>query len=361
MAHFQRNVNRFKFDHIFCVDEIGLNFDVTPRRTLNPRNCKKPCENGQQKPPPFIVSEHETKGEGATSVIVLIGTGDVTLRMIIPHHKKKSHEKQVNAVKCPVEEQNMPCDCSERDVHGIHEIHWSNFVTLMVESLPKHSAVIIDQLSVHVNIDTRTRLAQQKITPLYMYPKTAFQCSPLDNGYFSVFRSTLTSILSSMGKLNNELMRDGIDEALRGCSCHQKAFFEKCGYNGQLHRVDYSPPVPALTVLPFGAPPDNAKLSRVQDENDFGKVIIAGRPPGKKPAPKRKIKSVSVQYNSEPPLQTTPKVKSRQRFDVALTVALEDFYRNDHHDNIQEKNEFIKNHQISMKQLNDWLKRRKSK
>lgn len=174
MSHFQRNVIRFSFGRIFRINEPGLNFDMTPRRTLNPINCKIPWKNDCDKSSLVIICEHETIYECATCVTVLIETDEFNMQMIIPHHKKKRQEKHVKGVKSPVEEQNISCNCSRRDIHCRHKFYWSISVILMVGSLVEHFVIIIHLLIFHVINDTRTRLAQKKLTQLFMFPKMVF-------------------------------------------------------------------------------------------------------------------------------------------------------------------------------------------
>lgn len=143
------------------------------------------------------------------------------------------------------------------------------------------AGLIFDQLSAHLSESVRGLLGEAGIAPLPLYPKTSDRCSPLDMGFFGVFKNMVRERLvdSARDAGAAEVVVREVIECMRENPRAIVNYFRGCGIDGSAYRGrDYLPPVPALSVLPFGRPPPEARLGRVQKAKDLRFVKRSGRP-----------------------------------------------------------------------------------
>jgi hypothetical protein len=169
------------------------------------------------------------------------------------------------------------------------ECHWFFFLQeILFPKMKSGSALGMDQLAVHINAETRQMLAARGITPLYMYSKTSPEVSPLDAGFFKVFKDYFRGGMDRMPIGERSLANLGpvVKVALEAAAPSIKGFFAVCGYTGDHPR---SSPAKlraiASTTLPYDPIPVGARLTRAQRSRDSFAPIRRGRPSKPAPAP----------------------------------------------------------------------------
>jgi hypothetical protein len=135
-------------------------------------------------------------------------------------------------------------------------------------------------------VEVRQALFELGVTPLFMHAETAPECSPLDAGWFSIFKTLVRKLV------HRQLKRQGtkwvtmqqldaiVHQAAAYCNQrHTAAYFEHCGLDGSdadANKVIVPSAPAADTRLPFGeapagsAPPKgkSAALSQLDREKE---------------------------------------------------------------------------------------------
>lgn len=246
--------------------------------------------------------EYVKKRAPKTTVLVCIGGNGSMLDPFLVHshrknpplrpgEKKRGRPRTKNLV-CPMRRDHplIVCPCEKENVNGMRASHFEFWIEHCVipwvrgqvgDLAAKGAGLIIDQLGSHFNANVRKLLAAANITPLYLYPKTSDELSPLDNGFFGHFKRTMRQRLMEV-----ERTEQGVTRAIRSVLSHMGSqresivgFFKHCGYDGSGNNGrKYVQGKEALTVLPFGLPPASARLGRLQKKADLVAVRRRGRP-----------------------------------------------------------------------------------
>ena len=146
--------------------------------------------------------------------------------------------------------------------------HWDYFVRkMLLPRIERGSALIMDQLNSHISKPLRALITTRGVHCLYMYSKTAPECSPLDAGLFHIFKDHFRDLLrdTDFSERNFDRLFAITNQALKLCDACVPAMFRKCGLRGPRCNAKRAAGAPLGTVvLPFGKVPHGAKLTRSQ-------------------------------------------------------------------------------------------------
>jgi hypothetical protein len=160
--------------------------------------------------------------------------------------------------------------------------HWGLFVkSLLGKKLTRGSAVVLDQLQCHTTATHRRAISNRGAFLLFMYPKSAAECSPLDSGYFALFKARVKTALSALpvANRNQEVLVSIISRVISETLPRVPNFFKKVGYEQCAElQIARRPRCNGSLLLPFGQIPAGARLSEVQRRYQASKAKGRGRP-----------------------------------------------------------------------------------
>lgn len=268
VEYFRDNANRWPLKLLFAIDETRVDSQRLPSRSY-----------GFVGQGGAVVEQRSHKNiPGFTVIVCIRGNGEFGPHMIIFDHRKKrpprseakgaKNRGRPPSVLCVMQERGVSCVCESREVKGMHECHWHHYVQhILLPNIPERSAIILDQMHAHLSLKTRTLMAEKMCTPLYMFPKTAMECSPLDNCWFRNFKKELVEFFNSVPSIDIADVDIAVKNAIIKHQGSIQSHFRHCKLDGSKNNGSTRlpiPPIPAPTLLPFGTLPPGAKLGPQQ-------------------------------------------------------------------------------------------------
>lgn len=278
VKHFKFNLNHFPLRKLWVVDETNLRLSLTPTRAYAQRGA-----GGAR-----LAVPNNVRGPGFTLVLAVRGDGGDTASMFIPHHtaprrkRKSANRSRAPAFVCFVRKKYGLCSCQRAPVRGMSGAHWGHYLQkILGKKVMRGSALIMDQLQCHTTPANRRVIAKKGVFLLYMYPKSAAECSPLDGGYFALFEAHVKTALSGIpvAERNQEALLRIITQVISETLPNVPNFFMKVGYEDARElQIAPRPRCDGSLLLPFGRIPAGARLSEVQRRYLADKTKGRGRP-----------------------------------------------------------------------------------